>query len=79
MVVAQRGFLPEITRCSNFPSILIRPNCYEDKFIDSIKTEECDLGDMATDVCVSDSFWHHCDVINGFQKGYIFLNFFGAT
>ncbi len=30
----------------------MRPNCYEDKFIDSIKTEECNFGGMATYVCV---------------------------
>lgn len=57
MVVAQRGFLPEITRCSNFAGIFIQPNCYEDKFTDSIKTEECDLGGMAIEVCVLDSLW----------------------
>lgn len=79
MVLAQRGFLPEITRCSNFPGIFIRPNYYEDKFIDSIKTGECYSGGTATDVCVSDSFWHHCGAINGFQKGYMSLNLSGPT
>lgn len=67
MVVAQRGFLSEITQCSNFESTLTNPNSYDDKFIDGIKTGECHL--EATVVCVC--FGTNVMFFYEFQKGNI--------
>lgn len=49
MLVAQRGFLPEIVGCSNFPSVFMRANCYEDKFRDAVKTDASDCECRAAD------------------------------